>query len=157
MVMERTSITRALAPLERDGLFHIRAGSDKRTRITHKEGRKTNRQRQAQFGRSPEDTTEPHWRSALDGDARSFEGYNASGAPHTRGCKLTRYFEWRAGGYSRGSPSNDLHSLNTEIRTGITTTSRIGIMPNCRRTRMKSGKFAKSRQRWKSRATVREV
>jgi hypothetical protein len=97
MVMERTSITRALAPLERDGLFHIRAGSDKRTRITHKEGRKTNRQRQAQFGRSPEDTTEPHWRSALDGDARSFEGYNAPGAPHTRGCKLTRYFEWRAG------------------------------------------------------------
>ena len=33
MVMERTSITRALAPLERDGLIHIRAGSDKRTRI----------------------------------------------------------------------------------------------------------------------------
>jgi DNA-binding MarR family transcriptional regulator len=33
MVMERTSITRALAPLERDGLIHSRAGSDKRTRI----------------------------------------------------------------------------------------------------------------------------
>jgi DNA-binding MarR family transcriptional regulator len=33
MVMERTSITRALAPLERDGLIRSRAGSDKRTRI----------------------------------------------------------------------------------------------------------------------------
>jgi DNA-binding MarR family transcriptional regulator len=33
MVMERTSITRALAPLERDGIIHSRAGSDKRTRI----------------------------------------------------------------------------------------------------------------------------
>jgi DNA-binding MarR family transcriptional regulator len=32
MVMDRTSITRALAPLERDGLIRIRAGSDKRTR-----------------------------------------------------------------------------------------------------------------------------
>jgi DNA-binding MarR family transcriptional regulator len=33
MVMERTSITRALAPLERDGPIRSRAGSDKRTRI----------------------------------------------------------------------------------------------------------------------------
>jgi DNA-binding MarR family transcriptional regulator len=33
MVMDRTSITRALAPLERDGLIRSRAGSDKRTRI----------------------------------------------------------------------------------------------------------------------------
>src|SRR6266478_9491271 len=33
MVMERTSITRALAPLERDGLIHSRAGADKRIRI----------------------------------------------------------------------------------------------------------------------------
>ena len=33
MVMDRTSITRALAPLERDGLIRSRAGNDKRTRI----------------------------------------------------------------------------------------------------------------------------
>ena len=33
MVMERTSITRALAPLERDGLIRSRAGSDKRARM----------------------------------------------------------------------------------------------------------------------------
>jgi len=33
MVMDRTSITRALVPLERDGLIRSRAGSDKRTRI----------------------------------------------------------------------------------------------------------------------------
>jgi DNA-binding MarR family transcriptional regulator len=33
MVMERTSITRALAPLERDGLIHSRAAADKRIRI----------------------------------------------------------------------------------------------------------------------------
>jgi DNA-binding MarR family transcriptional regulator len=33
MVVDQTSITRALAPLERDGLIRSRAGSDKRTRI----------------------------------------------------------------------------------------------------------------------------
>ncbi len=33
MVMDQTSITRALAPLERDRLIRSRAGSDKRTRI----------------------------------------------------------------------------------------------------------------------------
>jgi DNA-binding MarR family transcriptional regulator len=33
MVMDRTSITRALAPLERDGLVHSGAGIDKRVRI----------------------------------------------------------------------------------------------------------------------------
>jgi len=33
MVMDRTSITRALAPLERDGLIHSRPGADKRIRI----------------------------------------------------------------------------------------------------------------------------
>jgi DNA-binding MarR family transcriptional regulator len=33
MVMDRTSITRALAPLERDGLIDSRVGSDKRIRI----------------------------------------------------------------------------------------------------------------------------
>lgn len=33
MVMDRTSITRALSPLERDGLVRTLPGSDKRTRI----------------------------------------------------------------------------------------------------------------------------
>src|SRR5258708_40366894 len=33
MVMDRTSIPRALAPLERDGLIHSRSGADKRIRI----------------------------------------------------------------------------------------------------------------------------
>ena len=33
MVMDRTSITRALAPLERDGLVHSCVGTDQRTRI----------------------------------------------------------------------------------------------------------------------------
>jgi DNA-binding MarR family transcriptional regulator len=33
MVMDQTSITRALAPLERDGLIRRRAGSDQRMRI----------------------------------------------------------------------------------------------------------------------------
>jgi DNA-binding MarR family transcriptional regulator len=33
MVMDRTSVTRALMPLERDGLVRSGAGSDKRTRI----------------------------------------------------------------------------------------------------------------------------
>jgi DNA-binding MarR family transcriptional regulator len=33
MVMDRTSITRALAPLERDGRINSRPGSDKRTRL----------------------------------------------------------------------------------------------------------------------------
>jgi DNA-binding MarR family transcriptional regulator len=39
MVMDRTSITRALAPLERDGLVGSRAGSDKRTRIVSLTGK----------------------------------------------------------------------------------------------------------------------
>ena len=33
MVMDRTSVTRALTPLERDGFVKTRAGGDKRTRI----------------------------------------------------------------------------------------------------------------------------
>jgi DNA-binding MarR family transcriptional regulator len=33
MVMDRTSITRALAPLERDGLIRTEPGSDKRARL----------------------------------------------------------------------------------------------------------------------------
>src|SRR4029077_7341209 len=42
MVMDRTSITRALAPLERDGLIHSRPGADKRFRVVSltKKGRK---------------------------------------------------------------------------------------------------------------------
>ena len=42
MVMDRTSITRALAPLERDGLINSRPGADKRIRIVSltKKGRK---------------------------------------------------------------------------------------------------------------------
>src|SRR5258708_14196999 len=33
LALDRTSITRALAPLERDGLIHSRPGADKRIRI----------------------------------------------------------------------------------------------------------------------------
>ena len=33
MVMDRTSVTRALAPLERDGLINSRPGADKRFRV----------------------------------------------------------------------------------------------------------------------------
>ena len=42
MAMERTSITRALAPLERDGLIDSRPGADKRIRIVSltRKGRK---------------------------------------------------------------------------------------------------------------------
>lgn len=42
MVMERTSITRALAPLERDGLINSRTGCRQADpdRLTHKKGRK---------------------------------------------------------------------------------------------------------------------
>jgi DNA-binding MarR family transcriptional regulator len=42
MVMDRTSITRALVPLERDGLIQSRPGADKRIRIVSvtKKGRK---------------------------------------------------------------------------------------------------------------------
>src|ERR1700745_1620768 len=54
MVMERTSITRALAPLERDGLIHSRAGADKRIRIVSV----TNK------GRKLVEDAEPKWREA---------------------------------------------------------------------------------------------
>jgi DNA-binding MarR family transcriptional regulator len=42
MVMDRTSVTRALAPLERDGLINSRLGADKRFRLVSltKKGRK---------------------------------------------------------------------------------------------------------------------
>src|SRR5256885_7450438 len=56
MVMERTSITRALAPLERDGLIHSRAGADKRIRIVSV----TNK------GRKLVEDAEPKWRQAQE-------------------------------------------------------------------------------------------
>jgi DNA-binding MarR family transcriptional regulator len=54
MVMDRTSITRALAPLQRDGLINIRPGADKRVRtisLTKK-------------GHNLVDDAEPKWRRA---------------------------------------------------------------------------------------------
>src|SRR6266404_1550492 len=56
MVMERTSVTRALAPLERDGLIHSRAGSDKRIRIVSV----TNK------GRKLVEDAAPKWRQAQE-------------------------------------------------------------------------------------------
>jgi DNA-binding MarR family transcriptional regulator len=62
MVMERTSITRALAPLERDGLINSRPGADKRIRMVSV----TNK------GRKLIEEAEPKWRQAqeADGDGR---------------------------------------------------------------------------------------
>ena len=56
MVMDRTSITRALAPLERDGLINSRPGADKRIRIVSltKKGFKL------------VDDAEPKWRRAQE-------------------------------------------------------------------------------------------
>lgn len=54
MVMERTSITRALAPLERDRLIQSRPGADKRIRIVFL----TNK------GRKLVTDAEPKWRRA---------------------------------------------------------------------------------------------
>jgi DNA-binding MarR family transcriptional regulator len=54
MVMDRTSITRALAPLERDGLIHSRPGADKRIRVVSL----TNK------GRKLVEHAEPRWRQA---------------------------------------------------------------------------------------------
>ena len=56
MVMDRTSITRALAPLERDGLIDSRPGADKRIRIVSV----TNK------GRKLVEETEPKWRRAQE-------------------------------------------------------------------------------------------
>ena len=56
MVMERTSITRALAPLEQDGLIHSRAGTDKRIRVVSV----TNK------GRKLVEDAEPKWRQAQE-------------------------------------------------------------------------------------------
>jgi DNA-binding MarR family transcriptional regulator len=54
MVMDRTSITRALAPLERDGLIHSRPGADKRIRIVSVTSK----------GRKLVEAAEPRWRQA---------------------------------------------------------------------------------------------
>jgi DNA-binding MarR family transcriptional regulator len=51
MVMDRTSITRALAPLERDGLIHSRPGTDRRIRIASITSR----------GRRLVEAAEPKW------------------------------------------------------------------------------------------------
>ena len=56
MVMDRTSITRALVPLERDGLIDSRPGADKRIRIVSV----TNN------GRKLVEEAEPKWRQAQE-------------------------------------------------------------------------------------------
>lgn len=56
MVMDRTSITRALAPLERDGLIHSRPGTDKRIRIASLTSK----------GRKLVEDAEPKWREAQE-------------------------------------------------------------------------------------------
>ena len=56
MVMERTSITRALAPLERDGLIHSRPGTDKRIRVVSVSNK----------GRRLIEAAEPKWRQAQE-------------------------------------------------------------------------------------------
>ena len=56
MAMDRTSITRALAPLERDGLIDSRPGADKRIRIVSV----TNK------GRKLVEQAEPKWRQAQE-------------------------------------------------------------------------------------------
>ena len=56
MVMDRTSITRALAPLERDTLIYSRTGADKRIRIISV----TNK------GRKLIESAEPKWRQAQE-------------------------------------------------------------------------------------------
>ena len=56
MGLDRSSITRALAPLERDGLIHSRPGADKRIRIVSL----TNK------GRKLVEDAEPKWRQAQE-------------------------------------------------------------------------------------------
>ena len=56
MVMERTSITRALAPLEREGLIQSRPGTDKRIRVVSVSNK----------GRRLVEGTEPKWRQAQE-------------------------------------------------------------------------------------------
>ncbi len=59
--MERTTLTRNLQPLERDGLLHIVAGSDQRTKAV----------RITDAGRSAYDTARPLWQSAQDAMAQA--------------------------------------------------------------------------------------
>jgi DNA-binding MarR family transcriptional regulator len=54
MAMDRTSITRALAPLERDGLIDSRPGADKRIRIVSVTSK----------GRRLIENAEPEWHKA---------------------------------------------------------------------------------------------
>jgi len=54
MAMDRTSITRALAPLERDGLIDSRPGADKRIRIVSVTSK----------GRKLIENAEPEWHKA---------------------------------------------------------------------------------------------
>ena len=56
MVMERTSITRAIVPLERDGLIHSRPGTDKRIRVVSVSNK----------GRRLVEDAEPKWRQAQE-------------------------------------------------------------------------------------------
>ena len=56
MAMDRTSIIRALAPLERDGLIDSRPGADKRIRIVSV----------ASKGRKLIENAEPEWRQAQE-------------------------------------------------------------------------------------------
>jgi len=56
MVMERTSITRALAPLEREGLIHSRPGTDRRIRVVSVSNK----------GRRLVEGAEPKWRQAQE-------------------------------------------------------------------------------------------
>jgi len=56
MVMDRTSITRALAPLERDGLIRSLPGVDKRIRIVSVTSK----------GRRLVEDAEPRWRQAQE-------------------------------------------------------------------------------------------
>ena len=56
MAMDRTSITRALAPLERDGLLHSRPGADRRMRIVSVSGK----------GRKLIENAEPEWHKAQE-------------------------------------------------------------------------------------------
>jgi DNA-binding MarR family transcriptional regulator len=56
MAMDRTSITRALVPLERDGLIQSRSGADKRIRIVSVTSK----------GRKLVESAEPRWHQAQE-------------------------------------------------------------------------------------------
>src|SRR5258708_9416539 len=92
MALDRTSITRALAPLERDGLISSRPGADKRIRIVSL----TNK------GRKLVEDAEPKWRQAQEAlmqtrrrplarDAHAVAGYHPHGAPPDDHGGITQY------------------------------------------------------------------